>query len=360
MADVSPLSATAAVGLNFGFPISMSKVAFITGITGQDGSYLAELLLAKGYTVHGLVRTPRALGRGNLAGLVADPELIDHRLHLHVGTCEDVTTLRRVVHDVRPDEVYHLAAQSSPQLSLDAPVSAMDCIGMSTLHLLEIVRDLRVAPRTLYASSAEIFGVPGTAPQDELTPINPVTPYGAAKAFGHHIARIYRDAHRLPVSSVIFFNHESPRRDEMFVTRKITRAAGRIRAGLQGELALGDLTARRDWGYARDYVELMWRALQHDEPGEYVAATGETHTVGEFVEACFGRLGLDWRQHVRHATPQLLRARDSRSLVGDARRAREVLGWEPRTRFAELVAIMADADAELAAREAAAGGGRLG
>jgi GDPmannose 4,6-dehydratase len=267
-----------------------------------------------------------------------------------------VTTLRRVVHDVRPDEVYHLAAQSSPQLSLAAPVSAMDCIGMSTLHLLEIVRDLRSAPRTLYASSAEIFGVPAVTPQNESTAINPVTPYGAAKAYGHHIARIYREAHRLPVTSVIFFNHESPRRDEMFVTRKITRAAGRIKAGVQGELVLGDLTARRDWGYAKDYVELMWRALQHDEPGEYVAATGEAHTVGEFVEASFGRLGLDWRQHVRHATPQLLRARDSRSLVGDARRAREVLGWTPRTRFDELVTIMTEADAKLALRETATHG----
>lgn len=338
----------------------MSKIAFITGITGQDGSYLTDLLLAKGYIVHGLVRTPRALGRGNLAGLVADPEVMDRRLHLHVGACEDVTTLRRVVHDVRPDEVYHLAAQSSPQLSLDAPVSAMECIGMSTLHLFEIVRDLRRAPRTLYASSAEIFGIPTVTPQNELTPINPVTPYGAAKAFGHHIARIYRDAHGLPVSSLILFNHESPRRDEMFVTRKISRAAGRIKAGLQDELALGDLSGRRDWGYAGDYVELMWRALQHDEPGEYVAATGETHTVGEFVEACFGRLGLDWRRHVRHATPQLLRRHDSRALVGDATRAREVLGWEPRTRFAELTEMMTDADARLAEREAAAGGGRLG
>lgn len=338
----------------------MATTAFITGITGQDGSYLAELLLGKGYTVHGLVRTPRALGRGNLAGLVGAPEVMDRRLHLHVGSCEDVTTLRRLVHDVRPDEVYHLAAQSSPQLSLDAPVSAMDCIGMSTLHLLEILRDLRVAPRTLYASSAEIFGVPTESPQTEATPINPVTPYGAAKAFGHHMARIYRDAHGLPVTSLILFNHESPRRDEMFVTRKITRAAGRIKAGLQGEMTLGDLSGRRDWGYAPDYVELMWRALQHEEPGEFVAATGETHSVGEFVEASFGQLGLDWRQHVRHATPQLLRVRDSRLLVGEARRAREVLGWEPRTRFAGLVEVMTEADERLAQREAAAGGGRLG
>jgi GDPmannose 4,6-dehydratase len=313
-------------------------------------------LLAKGYVVQGLVRTPRSLARGNLAALVADESLLGTRLHLHVGTCEDTANLRRVISLARPDELYHLAAQSSPQLSLEIPVSTVDCIGVATMHLLEIVRDLPIPPRLLYASSAEIFGLPTESPQHERTPINPTTPYGAAKAFALQMVRIYRDTHRLPVSSLILYNHESPRRDEMFFTRKVTRAAARIKLGLQKELALGSLQGRRDWGYAKEYVELMWRTLQRDHPDEYVVATGVTHSVQDLVEASFGRLGLDWRDHVRH-DPRQVRAHDSQLIVGDPAKARRELGWNPQVGFRELVGIMTDADFERARLEAGAGAG---
>lgn len=331
----------------------MSRIAFITGITGQDGSYLAELLLEKGYIVHGLVHSPKVLGRSNIAGLANNPELLGSRLHLHVGACEDTANLRRIITLARPDELYHLAAQSSPQLSLQIPVSTVDCIGMATMHVLEIIRDLPSPPRLLYASSAEIFGSPDHSPQTETSPIRPTTPYGAAKAFALHMARIYRDVHGLPVSSLILYNHESPRRDEMFVTRKITRAAARIKLGLQTELALGSLHGRRDWGYAPEYVELMWRALQHPRPGEYVAATGESHSVQEFAEASFGRLGLDWRRHVRHDAREV-RAGECPLIAGDASKALRELGWSPRVRFSQLAGLMTDADLELARREAGA------
>lgn len=327
--------------------------AFITGITGQDGSYLAELLLAKGYEVHGLVHRPESLPQSSIAHLYRNSEIMNRRLFLHYGACEDAVAVRRILMECQPSEVYHLAAQSSPQLSLQTPERSVEVIGMASLHMLEVVRDLPDMPRLLFASSAEIFGTPTMAPQNEQTPVAPTTPYGAAKALAYHLINIYRSVHGLPITSLILYSHESPRRGEIFVTRKITRAATRIKMGLQERLTLGSLDGRRDWGYAPEYVELMWQALQTNRPGDYVISTGTSHTVGDFVRMTFAHLGMDWRDHVDY-DPTLTRTVDSPDMVGDHSLARDVFGWKPQVTLGQLVGIMTDADLKLARLEASA------
>lgn len=315
----------------------------ITGATGQDGSYLTEFLLEKGYVVHGLVRRSSMTVRQRLDHLTRDPEIYNRRLFLHYADLDDTTTLRRLFLKIQPDEVYHLAGQSHVGLSFDIPESTCEFTAMGTLRLLEILRDVTPRPKLLHASSSEIFGRPAVVPQDENTPLNPVTPYGVAKAFATQMVRVYRDSHDFFACNAICFNHESPRRGESFVTRKITRSAARIQAGLQRNLQLGDLEARRDWGSARDYVEAMWRMLQQDRPDDYVIATGESHTVREFLEIAFGYLGLDWHSHVT-VDPRFYRPTDVGHLVGNAQRARDRLGWSPKTSFPDLVRWMVDED----------------
>ena len=313
----------------------MSEIAFITGITGQDGSYLAELLLGKGYVVHGLVHRPDALASSHIGHLVQNPGLLGKQLFLHNGAFEDATHLRRVIGKAMPTEFYHLAGQSSPRLSLELPETTVDSIGMGTLRLLEIIRDLAKPPRFFYASSSEVFGTPAHSPQDELTPVNPTTPYGAAKAFSQQMARIYRTAYNLRTCSAILYNHESPRRSSQFVTMKIARAAARIKRGLQKELQLGSLGGRRDWGWAPDYVAGMWAMLQSDPVDDFVLATGEMHTVEEYTEATFTALGLNWRDHVKFDS-NLLTTVEPVAPCGNPGKAKRLLGWRNTVPFAEI------------------------
>jgi GDPmannose 4,6-dehydratase len=324
----------------------MQRRALITGITGQDGSYLAEFLLAKGYEVHGIIRRASTFNTGR----------IDHefeRLHLHHGDVCDGGAMARIVREVQPDEVYNLAAQSHVRVSFDQPTYTADATGLGCLRMLEAIRDHAPQARFYQASSSELFGN-SPAPQSEDTPFQPRSPYACAKLFAHAITINYRESYGLHASCGILFNHESPRRGETFVTRKITRAVGRIKHGLREKLYLGNLDARRDWGFAGDYVEAMWLMLQRDEPREYVIGTGETHTVREFCEAAFAHAGLDYRDHVE-IDSRYYRPAEVDVLQADATNAREALGWEPRTTFSELVRMMADADSRLAAREALAG-----
>jgi len=311
--------------------------AFITGITGQDGSYLAELLLEKGYEVHGLVHRPDALLTSNIGHLVRDDSLFGKRLFLHNGAFEDATHLRRIISKAQPDEFYHLAGQSSPRLSLELPESTVDSIGMATLRLLEILRDLPKPTKFLYASSSEVFGSPSHSPQDELTPLQPTTPYGAAKAFSQQMARIYRVAYGMPTCAAILYNHESPRRGSGFVTMKIARAAVRIKRGLQDSLTLGSLEGRRDWGWAPDYVDGMWRMLQQSTVDDYVLATGQLHSVRNLVEAAFAEVGLNWRDYVRHDSA-LLTTVEPLAPCGNPAKARAALGWQNTVLFAEMIA----------------------
>jgi GDPmannose 4,6-dehydratase len=332
----------------------VGKRAFVTGVTGQDGSYLAELLLRKGYEVHGLVRRTSAMSRSR----------IDHlresqgdaagagRLHLHYGDLTDALRLRDLLGETEPDEVYNLAAQSHVRVSFDQPAFTVEVDAVGAMNLLEAVRRMPKPARFYQASSSEMFGKVAEVPQTERTPFHPRSPYGCAKVFAYHQTVNYREAYGLFACNGILFNHESPRRGESFVTRKISRAAARIKMGLQGKLSLGNLDARRDWGYAPDYVDAMWRMLQHREPDDYVVATGETHSVGEFLEAAFTQLGLDWREHVV-MDARFERPAEVDLLLGDASKARRVLEWEPRTLFADLVRMMVDADLELARKEAA-------
>jgi GDPmannose 4,6-dehydratase len=315
------------------------RKAFITGITGQDGSYLTELLLAKGYQVHGMVRRTSSLERSRLRHVYQDPTLYNQRLFLHYADLEDATTLRRVLTRTAPDEIYHLAGQSHVGLSFEIPESTCDTTAMGTLRLLEIIRDLPQAPRLYHASSSEIFGQPVTAPQDETTPFAPVNPYGCAKAFATRMVTIYRQSFGLFACNGIAYNHESPRRGENFVTRKICRTAAAIKLGLAEELALGDLSARRDWGDAREYVQAMWLTLQQPAAEDFVFATGQLHSVQDVVEIAFQTATLDWRQYVRPSR-RFLRPVESGCLVGNASKARRLLGWEPRTSFAELITEM--------------------
>ena len=328
--------------------------ALITGITGQDGSYLAELLLDKGYEVHGVIRRASSFNTGRIDHLYQDPHLKDARLFLHYGDLGDGTNLAKLLADIRPDEVYNLGAQSHVRVSFDAPEYTGDVTGLGTQRLLEAIHrtGLSRTVRFYQASSSEMFGKVREVPQTEATPFWPRSPYGCAKAYGYWLAVNYRESYGLHASNGILFNHESPRRGETFVTRKITRAAGRIKMGLQHDLFLGNLDAVRDWGYAREYVEMMWLMLQQDRPDDYVVATNESHSVGEFAAEAFGLLGLDWRQFVHH-DPRYERPAEVDLLVGNPAKAMRQLGWQPKVRFKELVRIMTDADLELARNERA-------
>jgi GDPmannose 4,6-dehydratase len=331
-----------------------AKRALVTGITGQDGSYLAELLLEKGYEVHGLVRRSSTFGTQRIEHLYRDVHEADNRLRLHHGDMADGNGLARLIREIRPTEVYNLAAQSHVRVSFDQPTYTADVTAVGALRLLEAIRDFQDAVgyqiRYYQASSSEMFGKVVETPQRETTPFYPRSPYGVAKVYAHWITVNYRESYGLHASCGILFNHESPRRGETFVTRKITRAATRIKLGLQQKLFLGNLDAQRDWGYAGDYVEAMWLMLQQEEPDDYVVATDETHSVREFCEKTFGRLGLDYRDFVE-IDPRYFRPAEVDLLLGTARKAREKLGWEPRVSFDELVARMVDGDMELARRE---------
>jgi len=319
------------------------KIALITGITGQDGSYLSELLLEKGYTVHGIVRRTSNLLRSRIEHLRRDDKSYGQRLFLHYGDLGDSTTLRRIFGDVRPSEVYHLAGQSHVGLSFEIPESTCEEAGMATLRLLEIARSQPEPVKFYHASSSEIFGDASETPQTEETPLRPTSPYGCAKAFATQLARIYRQSYGLFVCNGILYNHESPRRGENFVTRKIARAAARIARDLDDELSLGNLESQRDWGRAQDYVQAMWLMLQHQTADDYVVATGETHSVREFVEAAFAVVDLPWEKYVRYAS-SFDRPTEPTRLVGCAEKIRKTLGWKPAGSFPQLVREMVEAE----------------
>jgi GDPmannose 4,6-dehydratase len=329
------------------------KRALVTGVTGQDGSYLCELLLAKGYEVHGIVRRASTFNTARIDHLYRDPHEPGVRLFLHMGDLADGTGLRRIVEKVRPDEVYNLGAQSHVRVSFDQPEYTADAVATGTLRLLEGVRDfasLSGRPIRFYqASSSEMFGAT-PPPQNESTAFHPRSPYAVAKVAAHWYALNYREAHGIFVTSGILFNHESPRRGETFVTRKVTRAVARIKLGLREKVFLGNLDARRDWGFAGDYVEAMWLMLQQERPDDYVIATGESHSVRELAEVAFAYVGLDWKDHVR-VDPRYFRPSEVDHLHGDATKARAQLGWSPRVGFPELVKMMVDHDLELARQE---------
>jgi GDPmannose 4,6-dehydratase len=329
----------------------MPKKALITGITGQDGSYLTELLLSKGYQVHGIVRRASTFNRERLDDVYQEAHTEGRQLFLHYGDLADAVGLVNLVRDVAPDEIYHLGAQSHVKVSFEVPEYTADVTGTGTIRLLEAIRASGVDTRFYQASSSEMFGS-APAPQNEITPFHPRSPYGVAKLFGYWATVNYREAYGLFAVNGILFNHESPRRGETFVTRKITRAAARIHAGLQKTLYLGNLDAVRDWGYAPEYVDGMWRMLQADQPSDYVVATGVGATVRDFAEAVFATLELDYRDHVE-IDPGYLRPAEVDRLIGDASRAREVLKWSPTTQWRELAAIMAHADRRLVEDELA-------
>ena len=328
--------------------------ALITGITGQDGSYLAECLLARGYEVHGLIRRSSTFGTQRIDHLYRDVHESGPALVLHYGDMTDAAGLSRLLRETDPSEVYNLAAQSHVRVSFDQPTYTADVTALGTLRLLEAVRDHQDATgrtiRFYQASSSEMFGKAVETPQSESTPFRPRSPYGVAKLYAHWITVNYRESYGLHASCGILFNHESPRRGETFVTRKITRAAARIKLGLQRKLYLGNLDARRDWGFAGDYVEAMWLMLRQDTPDDYVVSTDETHTVREFCEKAFGRLGLDYRDFVE-IDPRYFRPAEVDLLLGCSAKARGVLGWKPRVSFDDLLAMMVESDLELARRE---------
>ncbi len=331
----------------------MPKSALIIGITGQDGSYLSELLLAKGYTVHGVVRRSSSFNTARINHIYADPHESGRRLLLHYGDLTDSTGLRRVLEVSVPDEIYNLGAQSHVKVSFENPEYTADSVAVGTLRLLDCMRDhIQHTGRNVrfyQAGSSEMFGA-AKPPQNEETPFYPRSPYAVSKVAAHWYALNYREAYNFFVSNGILFNHESPRRGETFVTRKITRAVGRIKAGLQKKLYLGNLDARRDWGFAGDYVEAMWMMLQHDEPGDFVVATGEAYSVRQFLDEAFGHAGLDWNQYVE-IDPQYFRPTEVDYLLGDPSKARKAFGWKPRTPFRELVRMMVDSDVQLALEE---------
>jgi len=323
--------------------VSNERIALITGITGQDGSYLTELLLEKGYAVHGIVRRTSNLLRSRIEHLRRDENIYGKKLFLHYGDLSDTTTLRRIFREVNPGEVYHLAGQSHVGLSFELPESTCDEAGMATLRLLEIVRDQSAAMKFYHASTSEIFGKASESPQNEETPMRPTSPYGCAKAFATMLARVYRQSYGMFVSNGILYNHESPRRGENFVTRKIARAAARISRGLDVDLALGNLESKRDWGRAQDYVVAMWMMLQHEKPDDYVVATGETHSVREFVEAAFAVVDLPWKKYVKQ-DPAFDRPIEPTRLVGCADKIHKTLGWKPSGNFEQLVREMVEAE----------------
>ncbi|MCM3903815.1 MAG: GDP-mannose 4,6-dehydratase [Pyrinomonadaceae bacterium] len=319
------------------------KKALITGITGQDGSYLAELLLDKGYEVHGIIRRASSFNTGRINHLYKDPHINGVRLFLHYGDIADSTNLIKLLYRIQPEEVYHLAAQSHVRVSFDIPEYTGDVTGLSTVRILEAIRETGVKAKFYQASSSEMFGKVHEIPQTETTPFYPRSPYGAAKVYAYWATVNYRESYGMFASNGILFNHESPRRGETFVTRKITRAVARIKTGQQKKLYLGNLDAKRDWGYAREYVEAMWLMLQQDQADDYVIATGETHSVEEFLTEAFTHLNLDWHDYVE-LDPKYLRPAEVDLLVGDASKAKRVLGWEPKVSFKELVRLMVDAD----------------
>ena len=319
------------------------KKALITGITGQDGSYLAELLLDKGYEVHGIIRRASSFNTGRINHLYKDPHINGVRLFLHYGDIADSTNLIKLLNRIQPEEVYHLAAQSHVRVSFDIPEYTGDVTGLSTVRILEAIRETGVKTKFYQASSSEMFGKVHEVPQTETTPFHPRSPYGAAKVYAFWATVNYRESYGMFASNGILFNHESPRRGETFVTRKITRAVARIKAGLQQKLYLGNLDAKRDWGYAREYVEAMWLMLQQDQPDDYVIATGETHSVEEFLTEAFSHVNLDWHDYVE-LDPKYLRPAEVDLLIGDASKAKRVLGWQPKVSFKELVRLMVDAD----------------
>ncbi len=326
------------------------KRAFITGVTGQDGSYLAELLLEKGYEVHGLIRRSSSFNTSRIDHLYQDPHVNGVKLFLHHGDMTDATNLARLVYEIQPDEIYNLAAQSHVRVSFDAPEFTGDVDALGTLRLLEAVRLTHSKARFYQASTSELYGLVQEVPQRETTPFYPRSPYAVAKLYGFWIVKNYREAYGLHASNGILFNHESPRRGETFVTRKVTRAASRIKLGLQSDLFMGNIEAKRDWGYALDYVEGMWRMLQQDTPDDYVLATGEMHSVRELLEEAFSYVGLDWQKYTRH-DDRYNRPSEVDQLLGDPSKAKRVLGWTPKVTFKELIRLMMDADLELARKE---------
>jgi GDPmannose 4,6-dehydratase len=323
----------------------VTKTALITGITGQDGSYLAELLLGKGYDVHGVMRRASSFNTERIDGIYQDPHEANRSLFLHYGDLSNGVGIVNLLRDVRPDEIYHLGAQSHVKVSFDMPDYTADITGVGSVRLLEMIRAAGIPCRFYQASSSEMFGST-PPPQNEETPFHPRSPYGCAKVFAYWSAVNYREAYGLYATNGILFNHESPRRGETFVTRKITRAVARIAAGLQDKLYLGNLDAVRDWGYAPEYVEAMWRMLQQPEPADYVIATGEAHFVREFCARAFARVGLEWDEFVE-VDPRYQRPAEVDSLIGDATKAATDLGWQPTVTFDQLVDIMVDADVAL-------------
>lgn len=319
------------------------KKAFITGITGQDGSYLAEFLLNKGYEVHGMMRRASSFNTHRIEHIPHSKKDPKSNFHIHYGDLTDGSALNRLLKTIEPDEIYHLGAQSHVKISFEVPEYTGDVTALGTLRLLDAIRDSKIKTKFYQASSSEMFGLAKTAPQNELTPFHPRSPYAVAKVYAYWITKNYREAYGMFASNGILFNHESPRRGENFVTKKVTNTVARIKAGLADKLPLGNLDAIRDWGYAPEYVEAMWRILQHNEPDDFVIATGEAHTVKDLVEEAFGLVGLDWKKHVE-IDPVYYRPSETPLLKGDYSKAKEKLGWEPKVKFKELVRIMLEHD----------------
>ncbi|MDB9518593.1 GDP-mannose 4,6-dehydratase [Roseofilum reptotaenium CS-1145] len=330
--------------------MTQRKRSLITGITGQDGSYLSELLLEKGYEVHGIIRRSSTFNTDRIDHIYIDPHEEQARFFLHYGDLTDGTTLRRILEEIQPHEVYNLGAQSHVRVSFDSPEYTVDTVAMGTLRLLEAIRDYQQRTgnqvRFYQAGSSEMFGKVQEVPQKETTPFYPRSPYSCAKVYAHWQTINYRESYKLFACNGILFNHESPRRGETFVTRKITRAVARIKAGLQKKLYLGNLDAKRDWGYAKDYVRAMWLMLQQDEPDDYVVATNETHSIREFLDIAFTHVGLSWQDYVEF-DERYLRPAEVDLLIGDPSKAKEKLGWEPSVTFEELVKLMVDSDREV-------------
>lgn len=319
------------------------KKALITGITGQDGSYLAELLLEKGYEVYGIIRRSSSFNTSRIDAIYEDPHVDKPKLRLVYGDLNDASSLNKILRDIQPDEIYNLGAQSHVRVSFDVPEYTGEVTGLGAVRLLEAIRDVGIKPKFYQASSSEMYGKVLEVPQKETTPFYPRSPYGAAKVYAYWITVNYREAYNLFACNGILFNHESPRRGETFVTRKITRAVARIKMGLQQDLFLGNLDAKRDWGFAGDYVRAMWMMLQTEKPDDYVVATGETHSVREFLDLAFGHVGLDWNQYVK-IDPRYYRPTEVDLLIGDPSKAKKELGWEPKVSFRQLVTMMVDED----------------
>jgi GDPmannose 4,6-dehydratase len=325
--------------------MSKPKKALITGITGQDGSYLAELLLKKGYEVYGIVRRSSSFNTGRIDHVYQDPHDPDYRLHLVYGDLNDASSLNRILRTVQPDEIYNLGAQSHVRVSFDVPEYTAEVTGVGSVRLLEAIREAGIRPRFYQASSSEMFGKVQEVPQRETTPFYPRSPYGVAKVFAYWMTVNYRESYGLFACNGILFNHESPRRGETFVTRKITKAAARIKLSLQNKLYLGNLDAKRDWGFAGDYVEAMWLMLQQEQPDDYVIATGETHSIRELLDVAFGLVELDWAKHVE-IDPRYFRPAEVDLLIGDPSKAKTRLGWKPTVGFHDLIRMMVEADLE--------------